>query len=226
MTNSTPVARWESVVTRNIPSCELQDVNLTINPEERRGLVGDLFDGPTTMLRLLVGLVTPTEGAVTLREKNPTLPSHRTGISYAPLIPEIPPSVTVEQHLSMVAELQNVSSVRSEVDRVIPSLELEEVRNYKVKSLERTELRKIAVGQGLMGDPEVRILNHPTLHTSPSDQDLIFDQIDQSVGESSTLILASNRMRIAQSLCDDIAHFKTGQLSKDNGSTNNSETSS
>jgi urea transport system ATP-binding protein len=149
----------------------LQGVSLTINPGEVVAVIGRNGVGKTTLMKCIIGLLAPTAGSIHLQDRNITrLPAFRRaglGIGYVPQGREIFPELTVEENLRMGEQVGHKR--RNRYDLVYESFPiLKERRRQLGGTMSGGEQQMLAIGRALVGNPDLLLLDEPSVGIQPS----------------------------------------------------------
>lgn len=194
----------EDLVSGYLPEVDiLKGCYFELREEEVVGIIGPNGAGKSTLIKTLFGLVEVRGGRVDLRgEDVSNLPAHELvsrGIGYVPQVANIFPSLTVMENLQMGAYLEPgiVEEGFERVSELFPLLA--ERRGQRAGLLSGGERQMVAMGRALMPDPEVLLLDEPSAGLSPSNQDVIFDRI-QEINEAgvSIVMVEQNARRCLQ----------------------------
>jgi branched-chain amino acid transport system ATP-binding protein len=149
----------------------LQGVTLTINPSEVVAVIGRNGVGKTTLMKSIIGLLAPTAGSIHLQDRNITrLPAFRRarlGIAYVPQGREIFPELTVEENLRMGEQVGRAR--RNRYDLVYEYFPiLKERRRQLGGTMSGGEQQMLAIGRALVGNPDLLLLDEPSVGIQPS----------------------------------------------------------
>jgi urea transport system ATP-binding protein len=149
----------------------LQGVTLTINPGEVVAVIGRNGVGKTTLMKCIIGLLAPTAGSIHLQDRNITrLPAFRRaglGIGYVPQGREIFPELTVEENLRMGEQVGHKR--RNRYDLVYEYFPiLKERRRQLGGTMSGGEQQMLAIGRALVGNPDLLLLDEPSVGIQPS----------------------------------------------------------
>jgi urea ABC transporter ATP-binding protein UrtE len=149
----------------------LQGVSLTINPGEVVAVIGRNGVGKTTLMKCIIGLLVPIAGSIHLQDRNITrLPAFRRaglGIGYVPQGREIFPELTVEENLRMGEQVGHKR--RNRYDLVYEYFPiLKERRRQLGGTMSGGEQQMLAIGRALVGNPDLLLLDEPSVGIQPS----------------------------------------------------------
>ncbi len=148
-------------------------VSLKLHPGEVVGLLGPNGAGKTTTFYIIVGLIAPQSGTVSLFGKDIThLPMYRrarSGISYLPQEPSVFRKLTVEENLRSVAETLNISSRKRDVltGELLEEFGIEHLRDQNAYTLSGGERRRLEIARALVLTPQFILLDEPFAGIDP-----------------------------------------------------------
>jgi ABC-2 type transport system ATP-binding protein len=194
----------------------LRDVSFTIDRGEMVGLIGPSGAGKTTLLRVLSTYMAPTSGTVTINGVHLTEDSLRIRrmLGYMPEKDPIYPEMRVLEYLSFRAQLRGLSG-RTRVKRLrelIGRCGLAGLERALMGKLSKGELRRVLLADCLAGDPELVLLDEPTLGLDPVNSQRIKTSFAQMKGER-TVVFSTHDMAEAESLCTRVMVLHQGQVS-------------
>lgn len=161
----------------------LQGISLTVNRGEIVALIGGNGAGKSSTLNSISGVVEITSGSITYQDENvtsiPTDQIVRKGLVQVPEGRHIFPKMTVQENLEMGAFLKNdPAQIRRDLDRVYELFpRMKERRSQAGGTLSGGEQQMLAIGRGLMGNPDLMLLDEPSMGLSPILVEQIFDII-------------------------------------------------
>ncbi len=181
------------------------------------GLLGPNGAGKTTLLRMLATVLAPDAGSLRLLGRDPsdTDARHqiRTRLGYLPQEPGFFRGFTVFEFVDYVAILKEMTNARArhgEVRRVIEVVGLAEVSGKKIRALSGGMRRRVALAQSLLGEPDLLILDEPTVGLDP-EQRLRFRDVVSRVGEGRTVILSTHQTEDVAALCHRVVVIDKGR---------------
>jgi len=193
----------------------LKSLDLEIHRGEVFGLLGPDGSGKTTTIKLLLGLLFPTEGEVTVFGKPATDVAKNARIGYLPEESYLYRFLNAEETLDFYGRLFDISTEqrRQRTDELIRMVGLNWARHRQLKEYSKGMARRIGVAQSLINDPELVILDEPTTGLDPIGtremKDLIINLRDE---HGKTVLLCSHLLADVQDVCDRIAILHQGEL--------------
>lgn len=195
--------------------CAVDDLNFTVETGAIYGFLGPNGAGKSTTMNIITGCLAATEGSVTIDGHDifdePTEAKKRIG--YLPEMPPLYTDMTPEEYLVFVARAKGVPSAKLEeqLKRVVAVTGLSDVTNRLIRNLSKGYRQRVGIAQALLGDPEVVILDEPTVGLDPLQIIEIRDLI-KSLGKTHTVILSSHILSEVQAVCDQILLINKGRL--------------
>ena len=179
------------------------------------GFLGPNGAGKSTTMNIMTGYLAATQGSVKIDGhdilKEPEEAKKRIG--YLPEIPPLYPDMTVKEYLTFVAELKKLprNKRQEQVAEVLHKTMTEDVSERLIKNLSKGYRQRVGLAQAMLGDPEVIILDEPTVGLDPKQIIEIRDLI-KSLGENHTIILSSHILSEVSAVCDHIMIISKGKL--------------
>jgi lipooligosaccharide transport system ATP-binding protein len=191
-------------------------LNLSIPRGECFGLLGPNGAGKTTTLRLMLGLIEPDTGELSLLGH--TVPQQaraaRLRVGVVPQIDNLDPDFTVAENLLVYARYFGVSDV--EIESRLPELlefaNLAHKRDAKITTLSGGMKRRLTLARALVNDPEVIFLDEPTTGLDPQARHLIWQRLRELTARGKTLLLTTHFMDEAERLCHRLAVMDNGRI--------------
>jgi ABC-2 type transport system ATP-binding protein len=181
------------------------------------GLLGPNGAGKTTLLRVLATVLAPQSGRVSLLGLDPADPGERREIrrrlGYLPQEAGMSRSMTAFELVDYIAVLKEMTDRRErheEVRRVLRLVDLEEVGGKKVRALSGGMRRRLGLAQALLGDPDLLVLDEPTVGLDP-EQRLRFRDLVSRAGEGRTVVLSTHQTEDVAALCEHVVVVDRGQ---------------
>lgn len=195
--------------------CAVKDVTLSIPKGELFALLGVNGAGKTTLIRMLSGLIRPTEGDAEIDGKSILMNSAAVKgiIGLSPQETAVAPNLTVYENLSMMAGVQglNKAEAKERTDRMIDEFSLSGILKKRAGRLSGGWQRRLSLAMALVKEPKVLFLDEPTLGLDVLARRELWDAIERLKGRV-TIVLTTHYMEEAESLSDRIGIMKNGRL--------------
>lgn len=196
----------------------LRDVNLRIEKGSILGLLGVNGAGKTTLLNILTGYLAPTSGQVLVDGYDPLLSPEEAKrlIGYLPEHPPLYDEMTVREYLRFVSELRGVQrrAIPAHVDEVMELTGLTEMRSRLLSHLSKGYRQRAGMAQAMCGDPEVLVLDEPTVGLDPK-QITEIRALIRTLGKGRTIVFSSHILSEIQQLCTHVAILDGGEIKLD-----------
>lgn len=193
----------------------LQDVSFVIKKGELVGLLGPNGAGKTTLMRIMTCFLPPTSGRVRIcgLDIDQNSLEVRTKLGYflekVPLYYEM----RVSGFLNFVAELKKVpkNQRKKAVDDIMAICGLREVSGRIIKNLSKGYKQRLGLAQTMINDPEVLILDEPTIGLDP-EQAFEIREFIKGLGEARTVILCSHNLYEVNQICSRVIIIDKGKI--------------
>lgn len=192
----------------------LNSLSLEVNKGEVFGLLGPNGSGKTTTMKLLLGLLFPTEGEISILGKPASDVSKNERIGYLPEESYLYRFLNAEETLDFYGRLFDISAEerKERTNKLIEMVGLQHARRRQLKEYSKGMTRRIGLAQALINNPDLVLLDEPTSGLDPEGtQDmkrLIHDLRDQG----KTVVMCSHLLADVQDICDRIAILYGGEL--------------
>jgi ABC-2 type transport system ATP-binding protein len=191
--------------------------SLEVQRGEIFGLLGPNGAGKTTLIHCAIGLIKPDTGSVEVRvggSGNPQDPLVRARMGIAPQALSLYELLTGEENLAFFGKLYHLRG-RHLKERIAWALDFVGLANRqrdRVRTYSGGMKRRLNLAVALLHDPEIILLDEPTVGVDPQSRNLIFDNILALKRQGRTLIYTTHYMEEAQRLCDRVAIMDHGCL--------------
>jgi ABC-2 type transport system ATP-binding protein len=192
----------------------LKGLDLDVHRGEVFGLLGPNGSGKTTTIKLLLGLLFPTEGEALVFGKPASDVAKNERLGYLPEESYLYRFLTAEETLDFYGRLFDMpSEVREErIDSLIKLVGLDKARKRQLQEYSKGMTRRIGLAQALINDPELILLDEPTSGLDPIGTREMKDMILRLKDEGKTIVMCSHLLADVQDVCDRIAILHQGEL--------------
>jgi lipooligosaccharide transport system ATP-binding protein len=180
------------------------------------GLLGPNGAGKSTTMRMLTGQALADSGSIDVLGL--TIPSQskqaRTRMGVVPQLDNLDTELTVRQNLTMFAVLYRIPRREREpaVDRALSNASLSDRADSKVNDLSGGMRRRLLIARGLVHDPELVLLDEPTVGLDPQVRQDLWSLIDGLRAQGKTVLMSTHYIEEAERLADDVAVMSKGRV--------------
>lgn len=193
----------------------LHDVSLHVEKGTVLGLLGQNGAGKTTLLNILTGYLAPTSGQASIAGYDTLLQPEdaKRHLGYLPEQPPLHDEMTVQEYLRFAAELKGVErrDIPAHVDEMMELCGLSTMRSRLLAHLSKGYRQRAGFAQALCGDPDVLVLDEPTVGLDPKQITEIRGLI-RTLGKGRTIIFSSHILSEVQQLCDHVVILHQGKV--------------
>ena len=192
----------------------LDKLNVDIKKGEIFGLLGPNGSGKTTTLKLLLGLIFPTEGRALVLGKTTNDVAVKNRIGFLPEESCFYRFLNADEILDFYGQLFKISRKerKARIDRLVEQVGLGFARKRPLRQYSKGMLRRIGIAQALINDPDLIILDEPTSGLDPIGTRETKDIIVSLKERGKTVLLCSHLLSDVQDICDRVAILDKGKL--------------
>ncbi len=194
----------------------VDDLCLTINQGETFGLLGPNGAGKTTTIRLLNGLIKPTDGTANINGFD-ILNDTQQVKSISGLLAESPgvyAKLSAYEFLELMGSLYDIhkSKLKSRINELLTFFDLLERQNDLIEGFSTGMRQKVLLASAIIHDPEVIFLDEPTAGLDPRAARTVKQLVKDMSNRGKTILISSHRLPVVEELCDRIGIIHNGQL--------------
>ncbi len=190
-------------------------LSLDVQPGEVFGLLGPNGAGKTTTVNMAVGLLEPDAGEVRIGDLgSPTSPGVRRRLGVAPQAVAVYEALTGSENLALFATLYGLrGGARHEaIARALAFVGLTDRRDDRVSTYSGGMKRRLNLAAAVLHDPDLVLLDEPTVGVDPQSRNAIFDNIAALRTRGRTVVYTTHYMEEAERLCDRVAILDRGRV--------------
>lgn len=193
----------------------IQDLNFTVDKGSVVGFLGPNGAGKSTTMKIITGFMAPTSGLAKVAGfdvfEDPIEVKRRIG--YLPETPPVYSDMIVKDYLTYVAKLKQIqhSKIKSHVEKAIEKTNLGSVQSRLIQNLSKGFRQRVGIAQAIVSDPEVLILDEPTVGLDPKQVAEIRDLINELRGQH-TIILSTHILPEVQATCEKVIIIHQGKI--------------
>jgi ABC-2 type transport system ATP-binding protein len=190
------------------------DLSLTVQRGEVFGFLGPNGAGKTTSIKMLLGLVHPTDGRGTLLGKPLGDTETRAKVGFLPEHFRFHEWLTATEFLRLHAELYHLPHrvAQQRIPALLDRVGLAEHHSKRLSQFSKGMLQRIGLAQALLGDPDLVILDEPTSGLDPMGRRLVRDIIHELRAQGKCVFLNSHLLSEIEITCDRVAFIKQGRV--------------
>lgn len=193
----------------------VSDLSFTIQKGQIYGFLGPNGAGKSTTMNIMTGCLAATSGEVRIGGFDIYEDSTQAKklIGYLPEQPPLYPDMTPKEYLNFVAQAKGIpqKEIPAQLSHVMEVTQTADVSDRLIRNLSKGYKQRVGIAQAILGDPEVIILDEPTVGLDPRQIIEIRDLI-QELGKSHTVILSSHILSEVQAVCQTILIISKGKL--------------
>ena len=200
----------------------VKDVNFSIEKGEVIGFLGPNGAGKSTIMNILTGYLSMTQGKVEIDGFDvvefPEQAKRRIG--YLPEIPPLYTDMKVKEYLNFIYDLKKVKFPKKpHIDEVLRLVGLTDVQGRLIKNLSKGYRQRVGFAGALIGNPDVLILDEPTVGLDPK-QIIEIRNLIGRLGKNHTIILSSHILSEIQAVCKRVIIINRGEIIADDTAEN------
>jgi len=195
----------------------VDDVTFTVQKGEVLGFLGQNGAGKSTTMNIITGYLSSTSGTVTIDGhevlEDPIEVKKRIG--YLPEHPPLYLDMTVKDYLGFMFDLKKIKLPKKQhIEEICNVVRITDVYNRVIKNLSKGYRQRVGLAQALLGNPDVLIMDEPTVGLDPK-QMIEIRNLIKSLGQRHTVILSSHILSEVQMICDRVIVINKGKLVAD-----------
>ena len=191
------------------------NISFKIERGEIVGLLGPNGAGKSTTMKMITGFMPPTSGELSVGGNDIVSQSieARRRIGYLPETVPLYTDMTVYSYIEYMGLLRglNKKNIKSKVDNVIEICKLEDYRNSLISKLSKGFRQRVGISQAIIHEPEVLVLDEPTIGIDPN-QVVETRQLIKNLSGEHTLILSSHILPEVSSICERVLIIHEGEI--------------
>jgi ABC-2 type transport system ATP-binding protein len=195
------------------PRRAINDLTFQADSGEILGFLGPNGAGKTTTMRILSGFMPPTMGTARVAGFDVVDESLevRKRVGYLPETVPLYPDMTVFDYLKFMADLRHIKNGEDRVDDVLEIVHMEDRANGYISNLSKGMRQRVGLAQALLHEPEVLILDEPTIGLDPA-QIREVRKLIQEIGRQRTVLLSTHILSEAQQICNRVLIINKGEI--------------
>ena len=193
----------------------VKNLSFEIDKGKVYGFLGPNGAGKSTTMNIMTGYIAATEGDVEIDGHDILKEAEEAKkcIGYLPEIPPLYQDMTVKEYLDFVAELKKVDKKerKNQVEQVMKKTFITDMQRRLIKNLSKGYKQRVGLAQAMIGDPDVIILDEPTVGLDPK-QIIEIRELIRELKKDHTVILSSHILSEVAEVCDEIMIIAKGRM--------------
>ena len=195
----------------------VDNISFTVQEGEIVGFLGPNGAGKSTTMNILTGYLSASEGDVSINGfdilENPN--EAKKQIGYLPELPPLYQDMTVKEYLNFMYDLKQVTIARKEhIEEICRLVQITNVYTRLIRNLSKGYRQRVGIAQALLGNPDVLILDEPTVGLDPN-QIIEIRNLIRQLGKHHTVILSSHILSEVQAGCERVIIINKGSIIAD-----------
>ncbi len=212
---SAPVIQVSELTKTFGPVVAVDSISFAVAEGRTVGLLGGNGAGKTTTLGLLLGLLLPTSGAISVFGEDMRRHRHRVlgRMNFSSPYVDLPKRLTVRENLTVYGHLYGLDALPRRIARLAEDLELTEFLDRPTGKLSSGQRTRATLAKALLNQPRLLLLDEPTASMDPDTADRIRGYLEGYQRDTgATILLASHNMAEVERLCADVIILKAGRV--------------
>ena len=191
----------------------VDNLTLSLGTGEIMGFLGANGAGKTTTIKMMLGLIRPTEGSVVVLGGDPSDPSVRAKIGYMPEIAYYYPYLNARELLAFYGGLCGMDgkTIRARTDELLETVGLADAAKRPLKTYSKGMLQRAGIAQALLHDPDLLVLDEPFTGLDPLARIHFRELMHRLREQGKSIFFSSHELGETELLCDKVAILKAGR---------------
>jgi ABC-2 type transport system ATP-binding protein len=202
----------------------VKDVSFSVRPGEVLGYLGPNGAGKTTTIRMLAGLLEPTDGEILLDGLNikKDMTAYKARVGYVPEQSEVYPHLSAQEYLLMVGRLRHLpeSPLRQKIDDLMVLFELDRDMLSPISSYSKGMRQKVLISAALLHNPDVLLFDEPLSGLDVTTAMVVKDIIEHLAMEDKMILYSSHVLEVTEKLCSRVIIIHKGIVVADDSVEN------
>lgn len=199
-------------------------VSFSVKPGEVLGYLGPNGAGKTTTIKMLAGLLEPTDGKIYFQGSDirNNLYDYKKKIGYVPENSEIYPHLSAFDYLLLVGRLRYINDIvlKNNIEQLMVLFGLETEMHQKIASFSKGMIQKVLIASALIHDPDILLLDEPLSGLDVTTGLVIKSLVEKLAEEGKTIIYSSHILEVVEKLCRRVIIIHKGKVVADDSVDN------
>ena len=193
----------------------VDDVSFTVPRGAIVALLGGNGAGKTTTIAMVLGLLLPTAGAITVLGEDMLKHRHRVlpRMNFSSPYVELPKRLNVYENLAISARLYGVPHRRAKIATLAEELQMTDILDRPYGQLSSGQKTRVAIAKSMVNDPDLLLLDEPTASLDPDTADWVRNYLrNYQERKRATILMASHNMLEVERMCQHVMMMKRGRI--------------
>lgn len=192
----------------------VKNISFRLDRGEIFGLLGPNGSGKSTSIKMILGLLRPTNGSIALLKGDPQSVANKSRIGYLPEISHLHRFLTPRETLRYYADLFGLGAEagNQRIDELLRMVSLEDAADRPIGEFSKGMARRVSLAQALINNPELLILDEPTSGLDPIACREVKDWLLMLAEQGKTILMTSHLLADVEDICDRIAIMRRGEI--------------
>jgi ABC-2 type transport system ATP-binding protein len=194
----------------------VEDVSFTLKPGEILGYVGPNGAGKTTTVKMIIGLLEPSEGQVRFQGRSviEDLPSFQARVGYVPEEPQLYPHLSGREYLQLAGRLRGLprTILESKIDELLRLFSLWEDRHCPVSAYSKGMRQKILLSAALLHNPDLLILDEPLSGLDVTTALVLRELLEGLAARGRMILYSSHVLDVLEKVCSRVVILSKGRV--------------
>lgn len=189
-------------------------ISFTVAKGEIVGLLGPNGAGKTTTISMILGILEPSEGSITIggHDVQHDRTNALTATNFAAVYAQLPGNLTVRQNLNVFGRIYEVENLDERIGEVVRQMDLAKFEHTKAGVLSSGEQTRVTLAKAFLNDPKLLLLDEPTASLDPSSARLVREKIREYAAKGGTVLWTSHNMQEVADVCDRVLFVSHGSI--------------
>jgi len=193
----------------------VKGISFTVRAGTTTALLGGNGAGKTTTLSMLLGVLTPSSGEISVLGHDMRTSRHRVlpRMNFTSPYVDLPKRLTVRENLRVFADLYGMRNARERIEHVAADCDLLDLLKRPYGELSAGQRTRVSLAKAVLNEPDVLLLDEPTASLDPDVGDRMRTYLERYQHRTGcTMLLASHHMGEVERLCDDVIMLREGRV--------------
>ncbi|MFZ2054009.1 MAG: ABC transporter ATP-binding protein [Candidatus Aminicenantales bacterium] len=194
----------------------VKDVSFTVKPGEILGYLGPNGAGKTTTIKMLAGLLEPTEGEILLDGKNikKDMTAYKASVGYVPEQSEIYPHLSAQEYLLMVGRLRHLPKrpLREKIETLMALFDLDKDMMSSISSYSKGMRQKVLISAALLHNPDILLLDEPLSGLDVTTGMVVKDVVQHLALGQKMILYSSHVLEVTEKICTRVIIIHRGRI--------------